>query len=481
MKSIRAAVAIGVVAMWSCSAMAQGIIAPGAGPINRSMAGASTAAPVDFGSSYWNPATLSGLERPEFLLGSELIIPSTHLTTALPAGAINGILPRQGRYGVARSDSGVIPNLATGVAFRFDDDSPLTVGFGVFGFVGGNVNYAGNPSVPLLTPRQPPRYFGFGPIYANASFLALNPMASYRVTDHLFIGGGPVITAGNLSLNPAFFAPQPPDQFGLPTFAGGTNARTFWGGGFQVGLLYEVNEDWNVGFSYKSPVWQERWAFNAATRDLSARRIGVQAQLPAIYSWGVAYKGLDRALIDVDLRYVDYANTDLFGQSLSSGGLGWRSVFAVATGAQYLLTDRLTLRGGYLFNTNPIPVEGTIFNVQLPGIIQHTLSFGASFKLTDDITMTAAWVHGFRNSIQGNIKEETGAFSKFDTQLDSIVVGLNVQFGGKRRAPGALSSSSTSALTPTPTPAPTPAPTASPAATPTPDPGQSAPVATEQH
>src|SRR5262245_15008793 len=96
MKLARAAVMIGAVLMGPSSAMAQGVIAPGAGPINRAMAGASTAAPVDFGSAYWNPANLGALERPEFLLGSELIIPSTHLTTSLPAGAINGILPLQG-------------------------------------------------------------------------------------------------------------------------------------------------------------------------------------------------------------------------------------------------------------------------------------------------------------------------------------------------------------------------------------------------
>jgi hypothetical protein len=56
--------------------------------------------------------------------------------------------------------------------------------------------------------------------------------------------------------------------------------------------------------------------------------------------------------------------------------------------------------------------------------------------LTDDITCSAAWVHGFRNSIQGNVAEETGAFSKFDTQYASIVLGLKVQFRGKRRATG---------------------------------------------
>ena len=43
-------------------------------------------------------------------------------------------------------------------------------------------------------------------------------------------------------------------------------------------------------------------------------------------------------------------------------------------------------------------------------------------------------MHGFRNSIQGDIAEETGAFTKFDTQYDSIVAGLNIRYGGKRRA-----------------------------------------------
>ena len=429
---------------------AQGLIAPGAGPINRAMAGASTAAPVDFGSTYWNPANLSGLDRNEFLLGSELIIPSSHLTTNLPAGAIGGVFPQQGRYGVARSDSGVIPNLATGVAFRLADDSPITFGIGIFGFVGGNVNYAGNPSIPRISPNQPPRSFGFGPIYANASFLGINPMASYRVSDRLSIGGGPVITSGSISLNPAFFAPGPKNAGGvLSTYPPATNSRPFWGGGFQLGTLYEVNEDWNLGFSYKSPVWQERWGFNSNFPDLAPRRIGVQAQFPAIYSWGVAYKGIERALIDVDLRYLDYADAGLFGQSIQDGGLGWRSVFAVATGGQYAVTDRLTLRAGYLFNTNPIPNEGTLFNIQLPGIIQHTLSFGASFRVTDDILCSLAYVHGFRNSIQGNVVEETGAFSKFDTQIDSIVLGLNVQFGGKRPPGESGECAGTSAAAPT--------------------------------
>lgn len=415
------------------SASAQGVIATSAGPINSAMAGASTAAPVDFGSSYWNPAVLSGLDRPEALISSSLIFPSIHLQNSLKARSILGLFPPTNRSGVARSDGGVASGLATGAAWRMSDDSPITFGLGMFGLVGGNVNFAGSYTTPVLTPRQGPNYFGFGPIYANLSLLSLAPMISAQVTDRLSIGGGPVITTGSASFTPGFFAPGPKDAFGIATFPNATNARPFWGGGFQIGLFYQLDDDWNLGFSYKSPVWQEPWAFNASNPDLSRRRISVQADLPAIYSWGVAYKGLPNTLIDVDLRYFNYADTELFGEKIKDGGLGWRSVFAVATGVQYRVNDRINLLGGYLFNTNPVQDTATLFNVQAPGIIQHTLSFGMTMKLTDDVAFTAAWVHGFRNAIEGSILQVPGSSTRLDAQVDSLNFGLNIQFGGSRR------------------------------------------------
>jgi hypothetical protein len=68
----------------------------------------------------------------------------------------------------------------------------------------------------------------------------------------------------------------------------------------------------------------------------------------------------------------------------------------------------------------------------LPGIISHTLSLGASYRLTDDITASLAWVHGFRNDIEGGLREQPVATAKIDSQYDSIVAGLNIQYGGRR-------------------------------------------------
>jgi long-chain fatty acid transport protein len=413
---------------------AQGLFAPSAGPINSAMAGASTAAPVDFGGSYWNPAILSGLKRPEVLISTGLSIPSIHMSSELQADSINGVFPPSNRFGTARSDSGVASGLAVGASVKLREDSPLTLGLGIFGLVGGGVNFAGSLSTPVLGPRRPPNYFGLGPVYANMSILSVNPMASLQLTDRLAVAGGPVITAGSISFSPAFFAPGPVDQYGVQTFPAGTNGRPFWGAGFQLGLLYEVNDDWNLGFSYKSPVWQERWSYNSFNPDLSPRRVGVQAQLPEILSWGVAYKGLSKTLIDVDLRYFDYGNAALFGQSIADGGLDWRSVFAVATGVQYRPTERLSLMGGYLFNTNPIRSPETLFNAQAPAIIQHLLSLGVSYSVTDDVSFSLAWQHGFRNAIEGPIGQVPGSSIRLDAQADIIYTGLTIQYGGKKAA-----------------------------------------------
>jgi long-subunit fatty acid transport protein len=216
-------------------ASGQGIVVPSAGPINSAMAGASTAAPEDFGGSYWNPAILSGLDSQEVLIGSALSLPSIHLQSSVSAGAVGGLFPPTNRFREARSDSGVAPGLATGFSFRLADDSPLTLGVGVFGLVGGGVNFNGSYQVPILTPRQPPNYAGVGPIFANVSILGINPMASLRLSDRLSIGAGPIITAGTPSFNPAFFAPGPKGPLGLPTFPVATNARPYWGAGSRSG------------------------------------------------------------------------------------------------------------------------------------------------------------------------------------------------------------------------------------------------------
>jgi long-chain fatty acid transport protein len=418
------------------SASAQGLILPGAGPINLSMAGASTAAAVDVGGSYWNPAIISGLDRSEVLISSQFVLPSIHLESALAAGAINGLYPLFSRQGTSRSDSGVGAVPTAIAAFRLSDDSPWTLAIGSQYLAGGGVNFPASSGTPVLSPHTPPKYFGLGPIYSSAAIGLSSLIASRQVTDRLAIAGGPLVAVETISLNPAAFG-APVNKFitgGYPTLPAAYQQRPFWGGGFQVGAYFVMNENWNLGFSYKSPIWQERWGYNSATATGGPNRVGVQASLPEMFSWGIAYKGFERTLIDLDLRYLDYANTDLFGTAAppKGSGLGWRGVFAVALGVQYEATEKLTLRAGYLFNTLAVPSDKTLLNVQLPSITQHMLAFGTSYRVTDDLMFSLAYTHSFRNSIGGTISQVPGSAIREDAQVDSIIAGLTIRFGGKR-------------------------------------------------
>ena len=64
-----------------------GVILTGQGAINRSMAGASTAAPIDAsGALYWNPAAITGLNRSEMEFGLEGLYPQTEVSSTVAAG-----------------------------------------------------------------------------------------------------------------------------------------------------------------------------------------------------------------------------------------------------------------------------------------------------------------------------------------------------------------------------------------------------------
>jgi hypothetical protein len=58
---------------------------------------------------------------------------------------------------------------------------------------------------------------------------------------------------------------------------------------------------------------------------------------------------------------------------------------------------------------------------------------GASLQLNENVTLSLAWMHGFRADIRGPILQIPHAGVRLDAQYDSIVAGLNVAFGGSRR------------------------------------------------
>jgi long-chain fatty acid transport protein len=292
------------------------------------------------------------------------------------------------------------------------------------------------PASPLTPPTNPifSPTFGGSSVYSKLAVLQLVPTAALQVTDRLSIGLAPTISIADAALDPNLWTTPnlgPP----YPTYPNATHTRTNWGLGFQVGIYYETENCWHFGASYKSPQWFEEFTYYSENSNGNPRTDRLNVDVPAIISVGAAYYGLPRTVWAIDARYMDYANTQLFGDDAgfnavgAATGLGWESVFSVATGVQYQLTDALSLRCGYTFSENPIPDENTFFNIGSTAIYQHVVSVGASWRVTCRTSLVIAYLKAFENSISGAIPGSVPEVSVTSRQtIDALVAGLQVKF-----------------------------------------------------
>ena len=334
-------------------ATAQGIIVPGVGPVNRAMAGAATAAPIDAaGALRWNVASISGLKTSEITFGAELLLPTEDLSSTVPTqlGPMSGT--SSGEPGTA-----TIPEIAL---VHRPDHSPWTFGLGMFGIAGFKTNYPASTTNPISLPQPN----GLGVIFSELEVLEIAPAVSYALTPQLSIGFAPSLAIGRLNANPLFMAT--PDAGVYPP---GYGSRNYFGGGAQLGLYYIANECWRFGASIKSPLWFEDFRFFTQDSAGTPRTEHFDLDLPMIISLGTSYSGIDRLLWAMDVRYFDYKNTNGYretGFDPATGairGLGWSNTFSISNGLQYQLSDSLFLRLGYTYQKNPISNQNTFFNV----------------------------------------------------------------------------------------------------------------------
>jgi long-chain fatty acid transport protein len=435
------ALTLAVLALGAVPARAQyGLLFSGSGPVNRGMGGVAVATGIDAtGALYWNPATMSGLDGTQVAFGVELLYPQSRLASSFAANTLGPGAPPVPLSGSDRADNGIFP-LPSGSLVYKPEGSPWTFGVGVFEVGGFGVNYPASFVNPILTP-QPPNGIGLGSIFSRLEVLEIAPAVSYQVTDHLTVAVSPGLDLADLQADPAFFAPPigPPAS---PSFPIGTHTRWHWGAGVQAGVYYTMDDGWRLGAGLKSPRWFETFRFTSTDATGHPRNFSFDADLPMVASIGAAYAGLDHWLFGTDLHYIDFSNTSGLGTggfapSGAARGVGQRSIWAVALGAQYQLTEALALRLGYTFSQDPIDSLHVSANVASPTIIQHTVSVGASYRIADCLSLDMAYAHGFQNSVTGPLVAPFGVVPGTSitsvVSADTFLLGATVRFGCKSR------------------------------------------------
>jgi long-chain fatty acid transport protein len=370
-------------------ALAQGIYIPVAGPVNRSMGGATTAVPLDgIGAMYWNPATISGLPASELGFGADLLFARINLSSSSGPSS-----------GSTRGEPGgvLIPNVGW---IHRGLNSKLTFGLGIHSVAGFKTNYPSSFTNPILTPQPN----GVGRLYSEAQFAQISPAASFQVTDRLSVAVGPMVTLGALVADPLLFVAPNPN--GYPT---GRGTQVKFGAGVQGGLFYRSRGDWDFGASLKSPQWLPKFQYTTEDAAGGPRYGQVGVDLPMILSLGAAYRGFEHIIWSLDYRYFDFSHAAGLGDTgfTDEGalrGLGWRSVNALITGFQYRIDDKKVIRGGYGINQSPIVPATAGLNIASPLVQEQVMHIGGSLALTRQATLNMAYSYFPTNEISGPIQ-----------------------------------------------------------------------------
>ena len=377
-----------------------GHIMQGVGSVNMSMGGAATAQPLDIsGALQWNPAAISVFDSKIINFDIGAFFSSPELSSSLPAGMLGAGAPAVS--GVTKDDRGVSPMPALAYVYG-KEGSKHTFGVSAFGISGFGVTFpeeANNPMSASFNPtlnsnpiNYPQAAMGFGHIESDYMLLQIGLAWAYELTDQFSIGVQPTINYAALEL-----APNPTSN---PTAAGypSSDKATAIGYGAQFGVFFNSPSGFKLGASYKTPQKFDDLEFSNTYLDNSTSKNAFNMDYPAILSFGVGYSNetIDLAL---DYRSVDYENTDGFAEkgwtsTASVKGFGWKNINILSVGFQYKGIEKLPLRVGYTYSSNPIDDELAFFSIPATAVIKNAFQFGTSYPISDNFKLNGVYHYG---------------------------------------------------------------------------------------
>jgi long-chain fatty acid transport protein len=370
----------------------------------------------DASTVYYNPAGMILLEGQQVKGGVNYIAPSTEFSLASAPVS----------YGTNESgnaaESAVVPNLY----YTNKLNDKWAVGFGITAPFGMTVEYDED-------------WVGrYDAVTSDVLTININPAVAYRVNDKLSIGGG--VSAQYIDATLSSMV----DVTGYSSTDYDIlveNSGDDWGYGFNLGLIYEINEATRFGFSYRSaydhtlegtvecdvPEALSDYSSLFETQDITA-----DITLPASASFSLYHQLNDKLALLADISWTQWSSFDeltiefedsIAGTTESTTIENWDDSWRYSLGAIYQATAGLTLRTGVAFDETPISDEYR--TPRIPGADRLWLTFGLSYNVTAAISVDTAYAHIFVDDASMDLGDVTGTY---EASIDIASVQLSYNF-----------------------------------------------------
>ncbi|MGK7345171.1 MAG: OmpP1/FadL family transporter [Candidatus Nitrospinota bacterium M3_3B_026] len=397
----------------------------GVGTYQKSMGGATTAAPYDTTSAVANPAGLA-LINSRADLSFEGFMPTRTADFENLGGESN-----QGG-----SPLYLVPSV--GIAAPIGDD--LVFGMGMFLTSGMGVDYDTMDVAPfnavmgqlmgVTDPSMLDMTMWKGNIYSQYQFWKLAPSIAKRINDNLTVGVALNVDYQQMGFKQKFFDPNDSSSYMGYDLSRAVGALGF---GLTAGVIYKVNDMFQVGATYISEQSFGDMEYRLSAGDIvtvpdkmgntlvnSDGTYSLGLNFPQQIAVGVAVAPIQKLKITADVKWINFsatyddptidgdfnvvnAQTGPTGQTKSSAPLpfGWDDVMVYALGVEFQATPAVTLRAGYNHGDSPIKEEDVFNNMAFPAIVQDHLALGAAFRLGENWELGLAFMKAFKNELEG--------------------------------------------------------------------------------
>ncbi|WP_435640602.1 OmpP1/FadL family transporter [Micavibrio aeruginosavorus] len=340
----------------------------------------STTTLNDASTVYFNPAGMTQLQGLQAQAGVHVIIPYSNVqNTGTTAGTAAG-LPLGGTGGNPYDPTPVPNGFVT-----YQATNNLWVGLGVTAPFGLASDYGST-------------WFGrFDSTKTELAVIDVQPTIAYKINDQWSIGGGMNIQHASANL-------QNNVVLGAGVEGNSKLSGDDFGYGYSLGIQFKPWETTTFGLNYKSEVHHDLdgdiEVTNFAGAPVAAVTSGGSAKLntPDHLTLGGAHKVTDRLTLQGQATWFGWSNFDQIQAVRDSGAVAstvvqnYQNTWAFAVGAEYLVNDQWTVRGGLQFDETPTTDE--FRTSRTPDGDRTWVSLGATYGFNEkiDLDMAATYI-----------------------------------------------------------------------------------------
>jgi long-chain fatty acid transport protein len=405
----------------------------------QGMSFAGAAAGQELSSMFWNSAAAAAAPGMNSETHVALVVPHTEVEstgTSLLDGAL-GLDTKSGQIGD--------PTPVPASYFNYQINEKLFVGMAINGQYG-------------FTTKAENADFAGTPIATTSKIFSINfnPTVAYKISPELTIGVGAQILYADLALTSTNSeGVTAAATRGAIVSSGRRTEADDWGFGGTAGILWQPAPGTSIGVGYRSQIELEGkgTCTGFGLSNIAAGQIGGNATgclvganveadltLPDLVTASFRQRLNDQWTV---LGTVEWQNWSVVGeraefknaagQTVDVFPLDYDDGWFFSLGGEYKYSPDWTFRAGLGYELSPISDE--VRNVSLPDNDRIWLSFGASHRLTEKITIDLAYTHLFVKDAPVKTASALGTLIEAEATGDIDILAASFKYHWGEREP----------------------------------------------